>query len=75
MSEVITFVARVIAIEEKFKQRWLGGIGHVAEFAHDSMGWYVSLEGSYEALFVGTTKPNIKLGDHAEIRITFNAKP
>ena len=67
----ITFVSRVIAVEEKFVKSWLDGIGDQAHFKDESRGWFIGLEGSYEFLYIGNEKPNIKVGDIATVRITF----
>jgi hypothetical protein len=34
------------------------------------MGWYIRLEDSWEALFVGYEEPNITAGDRVKITIT-----
>ena len=71
----LVFRARVIAVEEKYLKRWLGGVGLEAKFADEPRGWYIGLEGSYEFLYAGGNKPNVKVGDIATIRISFDAKP
>ncbi len=69
--EPLKFISRVIAIEEKFRDKWIGGVGEEAKFESLSQGWFIGLEGSYEYIYAGTTRPNIKVGDIATIRITF----
>ena len=42
----------------------------------ETLGWFVHIQGSFEALFLSLEEPNLKSGD--EIRITLekaNAKP
>lgn len=67
----IVFKATVVAVEEKFNDRWLHGVGPDAVFAKDSMGWFVGLSGSYEWIHVGRTAPDISVGDTATVRISF----
>jgi hypothetical protein len=69
----LNFGARVASVEEKFVKIWLSGFGDNAQFKDESRGWFVGLEGSHELLFAGMTKPNIEVGDKANIRITFHA--
>lgn len=33
------------------------------------MGWYISLSGSHESLFLGTEKPNLRVGQDVWIKI------
>lgn len=60
----------VIAINEKLKDKYIGGIGSDAKFERVHVGWYMHLDGSYESLFVGHERPtNIKEGDIVNITI------
>ena len=68
---VVQFVARVIAVNEKKYKQWLGGVGKEATFNEISLGWFVSLEGSHESLFIGFLKPSIRIGSMAIITIEY----
>lgn len=71
----IAFSSTVVAIKEHKKEVWLGGVGPEARFQEVSQGWFVGLEGSHEYIKVSNTEPNIAIGDQANVRITFHAKP
>lgn len=60
---------QVVKIEEKFTRDYVSGFGYSTEYANRSLGWFVYLKGSYEALFLGMEKPSFGHGD--KIRITF----
>lgn len=72
---VIVFKALVIAVEEKYLKTWIGGVGPEAKFENEPRGWFIGLEGSYEYLLVGYSKPSIKIGDIATVRISFERPP
>lgn len=61
--------SRVAKIHELKSKRWIRGVGKLAEFCEDSMGWYLFLEGSWEGLHVGTERPNLQVGDKVMISI------
>ena len=65
----IRFSAKVLAIEEKFRQDYVSGTGADTIYNSVSLGWFVLYEGSYEALFAGTEKPDLAVGDTVTIRI------
>lgn len=67
----IVFQAKVVAVEEKFFRRWLGGVGQSASFENETRGWFVGLDGSYEFLHMGKDRPNVNVGDIATVRISF----
>lgn len=76
MSEVETepadrfrIYSRVAKIHELKSKRWVRGAGNSAEFREESLGWYFFLEGSWEGLHVGTTRPNLEVGDKVVISI------
>lgn len=69
----IRIKAKVTSVVERFHRIYTGGIGAEASFEEASLGWFIIMEGSWEALYVGTTKPRVKVGDTATIRITFHA--
>lgn len=63
------FSAKVRGVEEKFVERYIGGIGDDALFATISQGWYINLIGSWEMLYVGNDKPNLKINDDVTVTI------
>lgn len=65
----IVVFSKVRNLEEAFERRWDGGTGPNAIFRNHSLGWYLYLEGSYEAIYVGDTKPPFNVGD--KIKISF----
>lgn len=62
----------VAEVEERFRTVWKQGIGSEAVFAKVSQGWFVHLHGSYEALFIGHTKPGLSPGMRIRITIERN---
>jgi hypothetical protein len=60
----------VQSVTERFDTKWVCGLGKEAIFRKESMGWYIRLEDSWEALFVGYEEPNITAGDRVKITIT-----
>lgn len=60
---------KVTKIEEAFEQVHLSGSGEAAVFTKKSLGWFVTFEGSYEALYFGDTKPTLTVGK--TVKITF----
>jgi hypothetical protein len=63
----ISFGARVRRCEERKIRQWISGFGNQAVFNDVSQGWYMSLDGSHEAIFVGMTKPDIQVGDYVGV--------
>jgi len=70
----LMFPTRVQSVEEKKHNNWIRGFGKDAIFEEVSLGWFVCLTGSHEAMFAGTKKPPIEPGDFAGVRITFTGK-
>lgn len=60
---------KVVNIEEEFVPTYLSGFGDTALFENRSKGWFVYLEGSYEAIHVGAEKPELTKGDRVRITI------
>lgn len=60
---------KVIELNEVFRKDYVSGHGPDAIFESVSRGWFVLLEGSYEALHLGFEKPNLAPGDEVEIII------
>lgn len=61
---VHTFVDR---IEEHFEDYYISGVGANAKFKRMSKGWFMLLAGSHEAIYVGETCPDFKVGGSIEI--------
>lgn len=59
----------VVDVKERLKYHWISGKGAEALFRSESLGWYITLIGSREALYIGDTKPNIAADDLVTIRI------
>jgi hypothetical protein len=67
---MIKFFSRIKKIEHvrKLKRAWKEGTEIKTEY--DDMGWYVLMEGSWEALYVGNEEPpELKEGDEVEVII------
>lgn len=67
----VKFVARVVKITEHKYNQWIKGVGNEAVFQVISLGWFVTLEGSHESIFVGWFKPRIRFGSMATITIEY----
>jgi hypothetical protein len=63
----ITFYSRVRSITRLGKQIYLGGFGEDAKFEVADKGYFMLLEGSYEALHIGFEEPDFKVGDRIKI--------
>lgn len=63
----------VVRIEERKARDYVKGFGGNAEFLERSLGWFMFLAGSYEAIYIGPTKPDFKFNDR--IKITFERAP
>ncbi len=80
MSRVTRYIINDVFVqnvhESKYKAH-VSGIGDNAVFTEQSNGWFVTLAGSYEALWIGFEKPDLKHGDLVRIIIerTTDAKP
>lgn len=61
-------VTKAISVTERFVRQHISGVGDQAKFQDTSLGWYLLMEGSYEALYLGNEKPPFVSGD--PIRIT-----
>lgn len=60
---------KIVKIEESFESIHVSGSGEAAIFTKKSLGWFVTFEGSYEALYFGNTKPILNVGK--TVKITF----
>lgn len=55
-------------IEQRFQKLWVSGLGQEAVFRQEDLGWWMTLTGSYESVYVGHEKPDgINSGDEIEI--------
>lgn len=70
MTDKIKYIVKttVIGVAEQFRDVWASGIGKETVFHKRSLGWFLHLEGSNEAICLGTERPIFKVGD--EIKIT-----
>jgi len=59
----------VRGVDERFTQEWIVGVGKEAVFRQRSLGWFLYLGGSFEAIYVGAEKPEFNVGD--QVKITF----
>lgn len=64
----ITF-SHVLDIRERHNEVWQSGVGKDAKFKSQSLGYFVLLEGSYEAIHLGAEPPELKIGDRVKITI------
>jgi hypothetical protein len=66
----ITFKTKVIKLEERTRQIWVSGFGENAVFRSINLGWFMHLDGSREALYVGEFKPlDLGVGDEVLVSI------
>ena len=69
MKTRIKFYSTVEDVAERFRSEYVSGKYPDAIFRSVSMGWFLHLEGSYEALGLGPDKPDFQVGDKVEIII------
>jgi len=68
--ELIKFYSKVKELAPRNKIVRSYRIGDDVECEVQDMGWYMLLEGSWEALYVGTTQPEgLSVGDEVEVVI------
>jgi|HubBroStandDraft_6_1064221.scaffolds.fasta_scaffold02348_20 hypothetical protein len=60
---------RVVDCREYFTERHQSGQGKDAIFTKVSLGWFVQLEGSCEALYLGRERPEIVSGDRVTVKL------
>lgn len=60
---------KIVEVEEHFVPAYISGFGAEAVFENRSKGWFLYLEGSYEALHVGKEKPELQKGDRIKITL------
>ena len=65
----IAFYSKVVSIESHIKEVYVHGVGEGARFRHDNLGYFMLLEGSYEALHIGFDAPTFRVGDRVKITI------
>ncbi len=66
---IIKFSSIVDQVEERFRSRYISGVGNTATFNKVSLGWFIHLRGSYEALYIGNERPELLQGDKVTISI------
>lgn len=67
MKTRIAFYSRVVSVERRYKRVWVSGLGDAAQFKDEDQGFFMLLEGSYEALHVGFEPPEFKVGDRVKV--------
>lgn len=64
------FRTKIKSVKEEFRQfNWHKDQDGKSTCDRESIGWFVHLEGSYEALNFGRNKPDIKEGQMVEVSI------
>jgi len=63
----IVFFSKVVSVERHEKQIYVGGFGQDAKFIGENKGYFLLLEGSYEALHIGFEMPAFRVGDRIKI--------
>lgn len=64
-----TIYTYVDDVFEHTKDKYISGVAKEAKFETTTQGWYMTLQGSRESLFLGTEKPILQAGDR--VKITF----
>lgn len=59
----------VLKVEERKAKLYVSGVGGDAIFNEVSRGWFVWLDGSFEAIHLGLEKPEFEKGD--KVKVTF----
>lgn len=62
----IVIPTKVVRVEKRFRDIYISGYGKDAIFHPQDLGWWVLLEGSHEALYVGEEQPWFKEDDLLE---------
>lgn len=65
----LTVVTEVVAIKEHFVDKYVSGVGDDAIFEQVSLGWFMYLKGSHEAIHIGSDGSWAVPGDR--VKITF----
>jgi len=60
---------KILRVFERHQIVLVSGYGSDALFEKKGMGWYLTIQGSYEALHVGEEKPSYVSGDEINIII------
>ncbi len=61
--------SEVVNVEEQKVPCYVSGIGAGATFIEKSLGWFVYLKGSHEALGLGAERPTLAKGDKVKITV------
>lgn len=70
---MIVRYSTVKRVFEHKERNYVTGFGENAVFMEVSQGWFLALDDSYEAVFVGKERPKLDVGD--KIRVTFEKVP
>ena len=65
----IAFYSKVVSIEKHIKDVYVEGLGDQAKFRQENKGYFMLLEGSYEAIHIGFDAPTFKVNDRVKIII------
>lgn len=63
----IVFFSRVVQIIHRTRRVWVSGLDENAKFRQEDEGYYMLLDGSYEALHVGFDMPEFRVGDKIKV--------
>ena len=69
MKTNIVVLSEIVRIELRKQKRWVSGLGDKAIFQDHPLGYFMVLDGSHEAIFIGHDEPTFTQGD--KIKITF----
>lgn len=69
MPVAYTFTTTVLAVTEEKTKVHVSGTGPDWVHRVESLGWFVTLEGSYEKVCLGPERPDLKAGDRVKVTI------
>jgi hypothetical protein len=67
---VIRFNSKIEKLEQRSYKVWIKGHGRDAVFEDIPIGWFMHIQGSGEALYVGDSKPDMNVGDAVVLSIS-----
>lgn len=56
-------------VEQHRIKQYISGVGSSTQFSERDAGWFLYMEGSHEAVYLGDEMPEIRPGDKIEITI------
>jgi len=68
MSRIVVH-STVVSIFKRIDRQWVSGVGPNATFKEIELGFYLHLQGSHEAIYVGFERPEFDVGDKIKITI------